>query len=466
MFPASTCSWRNSALALAPGRRGRTPMRRAGSSHGPVRTSGRSSQATAQLVERDVRVLASAAGPEPNQTWLAISPCPFYPQGGGQCGDRGVLELADGTKVAVLDTTRPYPEGIALLVDKELCAGLAPGSQVSLAQVDRAARLSACAHHTATHMVHAALRAVLGEQVMQAGSQVTPERLRFDFSHGESLTADQIRRVEDMVNQLALANVPVTSCEKTIDDARASNALMLFGEKYGEVVRVVSVEGTDDLGLELRRSVELCGGTHVASTSQVFPFKLVSEGSVAAGTRRVEAVAGNAAKDWFESRVAALGQVGTIARVVEDSPDAVVAGVLRLKDREAAAKLQIRSLHAELAASASTDPVAAGGGVCVHLVPDLTPGDAKASSKATRDFAERAAEDRPAELHIVVCGGKKVVAVSRCPDWHAGRALRAGFSRLGGKGGGGDKFAQGQFDDGCCPVEAHDILAAFLTDKS
>jgi alanyl-tRNA synthetase len=201
---------------------------------------------------------------------------PFYPAGGGQVSDIGTIEKESGERAELV-------EAIRLDGDQELVFrgdGFAEGDRVK-AVVPWNVRFPTMANHTATHLLHECLREVLGEHVKQAGSAVRPDKLRFDFTHPQALSHDERAEVERRVNERIFANMPVRIFETTIDEARKLGAMMLFGEKYGEVVRVVDIDGW---------SVELCGGTHVRSTAEIGPFVILSEGSVGAGARRIEAV--------------------------------------------------------------------------------------------------------------------------------------------------------------------------------
>ena len=219
---------------------------------------------------------------------------PFYPAGGGQVTDAGTIEL-DGDPATVADLVDAY----RLDSDQVLLfrgSGFATGDRV-LARVPWSVRFRTMANHTGTHLLHQALREVLGEHVRQAGSAVRPDKLRFDFTHEQALTGDEREAVERRVNELVFENRPVHVFETPIDEARALGATMLFGEKYGEIVRVVEVPGY---------SIELCGGTHVSSSAQVGPFVLLSESSVGAGVRRVEAVTSGAAWAILDERAREL----------------------------------------------------------------------------------------------------------------------------------------------------------------
>ena len=219
---------------------------------------------------------------------------PFYPAGGGQVTDAGTIELDDGS-----GTAAELVEAYRLEDDQALLfrgSGFAAGDRVR-ARVPWAVRFPTMANHTGTHVLHQALREVLGEHVRQAGSAVRPDKLRFDFTHDSALTAEERDAVERRVNELVFENRPVHVFETPIEEARKLGATMLFGEKYGDIVRVVEVPGY---------SVELCGGTHVSSSAEIGPFVLLSESSVGAGVRRVEAVTSGAAWAVLDERAREL----------------------------------------------------------------------------------------------------------------------------------------------------------------
>src|SRR5436309_9149576 len=202
---------------------------------------------------------------------------PFYPEGGGQVSDAGYLENEEtGARAELIKATRLDDDQVLTFQGE----GFAEGMRVR-AVVPWSARFPTTANHTATHLLHKALRDVLGEHVRQAGSAVRPDKLRFDFTHPQALTPEQRERVEHEVNRIVFENHPVRAFVTPIEEARNLGAMMLFGEKYGEEVRVVEVEGY---------SRELCGGTHVRSTAEIGPSGVLSEGSVGAGARRIEAV--------------------------------------------------------------------------------------------------------------------------------------------------------------------------------
>jgi alanyl-tRNA synthetase len=238
---------------------------------------------------------------------VKLEESPFYPAGGGQVTDGGYLETDDGVRAHLVEALR-------LENDQELVfegRGFADGDRVR-AVVPWSVRYPTMANHTGTHLLHKALQQVLGDHVRQAGSAVRPDKLRFDFTHPSALTAEEVARVEEIVNEHVFANHPVLIYETTIDEARNLGAMMLFGEKYGDVVRLVDIDGW---------SRELCGGTHVRSTAEVGPFVIVREQAVGAGARRIEAVtAGEAFAYLREQSRQADALRGELERARKEKP--------------------------------------------------------------------------------------------------------------------------------------------------
>ncbi len=221
--------------------------------------------------------------------FIVTDKTPFYAEMGGQTGDVGVINV-NGNSVTVVNTTKTA-DGYYMHEVKTSAAAVKLGDAVTMS-VDKTVRMSVCRNHTATHILDKALRDVLGSHVAQAGSLVEADRLRFDFSHFEAMTAEQIKETERIVNQKILECIDVNVQELPIDEAKKLGAIALFGEKYGDVVRVVSVGDY---------SIEFCGGTHLANTAQCGLFKIVSEGGVAAGVRRIEAITGKGVLEYIES---------------------------------------------------------------------------------------------------------------------------------------------------------------------
>ena len=277
---------------------------------------------------------------------VKLADSPFYPAGGGQVSDVGVIECADG------DCRARVAEAVRLGDDQALYAvleqgELRPGERV-LARVDPAARRAAECNHTATHLLHAALRSRLGQHVHQAGSYVGPDKLRFDFSHGQALSPQELRDVEDQVNAWVLENHPVRPITTTLDEARALGAMALFGEKYGEIVRMVEI-GDGEF------SRELCGGTHVHATAEIGLMRILGETSSAANVRRIEAITGPVAVATLRERDRALEQ---IARTVRSTPEEAAAVVAaregERRELEKAARKNAQDGAVDVAALAAT----------------------------------------------------------------------------------------------------------------
>lgn len=263
-----------------------------------------------------------------NEVWakeiiLVTAATPFYAQSGGQIADIGIIKGQNGT----LNVTQVHKIAEWILHYGKLDGKMAVGEQVTLT-VDKQRRLDTARNHTATHLLHRALRQVLGEHAQQKGSLVEPERLRFDFSHLAAVTEEELCEIENLVNEAIWSMHDVSKVVKSLDEARDMGAVALFGEKYGDQVRVVSV---DDI------SMELCGGTHVNNTGEIGLFKLLSEGSVGSGLRRIEAVTGRYALDYFNAVEKELKSIAAVLRV---TPTDAVKRVeqlnknLREKDKE------------------------------------------------------------------------------------------------------------------------------------
>jgi alanyl-tRNA synthetase len=375
------------------------------------------------------------AGPG-EEVVVTLDQTPFYAESGGQVGDTGLLTAPAGDTTCALRAevtdTRKNALGVYLHTVKVLEGQIEVGQRVR-ASVDGERRRATMRNHTATHLLQAALRAVLGGHVHQKGSLVTPERLRFDFTHGQPMTDAEVRQVEALVNARALDDVEVTvHVDLPIAEARARGAMALFGEKYGDRVRMVEVPGF---------SLELCGGTHLSRTSQVGLFKIVAESGVAAGVRRIEAVTGRAAYDYVQRREETLAQA---AALLKSSPNDLVAAAERLvKQREELVK-ENRQLKAGggAAQAAELKPQDVGG------VPVVVSRIEGADTEAVKNLADRTAQ----QLHsaVVVLGtasdGKVTFVAKVTPDLveqglHAGNLVRDVARITGGGGGGRADFA-------------------------
>jgi alanyl-tRNA synthetase len=287
------------------------------------------------LVERELRDEIDAGV----EAELVLDRTPFYAETGGQVGDRGSLFAGNGDKAADVQTA--YPAVPGLTVHRIVAtAAIRVGDELR-AEVARPLRLSTMRNHTATHLLHAALRQVLGTHVKQAGSVVEPPRLRFDFTHYAAMDAAEIEEVERLVNEQILRNSGVDTQVLPLEQAVATGAMALFGEKYGDQVRVVSVPDF---------SKELCGGTHVRRTGDIGVFKIVSEGSISAGVRRIEAVTGEGAVRQYQELTATLHRLSEILKASEPE---VVEHVERILAREKALEHEKRDLRSKLAHAAA-----------------------------------------------------------------------------------------------------------------
>jgi alanyl-tRNA synthetase len=391
----------------------------------------------------------AAVEPAEGKALVKLEESPFYAEGGGQVADSGVLRW-NGAEARVLDVYR-LGEDQALEVE----AGTEIDSGVAVeAEVDHEARFATMRNHTATHLLHAALRERLGTHVRQAGSAVRPDKLRFDFTHGQALSVDELRDVEDRVNEWVKASRPVRWMNMNREEAERLGAMALFGEKYGEWVRVVEVDAV---------SRELCGGTHVANTAEVGIFKIVSEGSSAANVRRVEAITGPAAIDFFRTREAQLREAGEVLGNAQDPVAAARRAAERLKEAGAGAeKAQREQLGAEadeLAAQAAELP---GGG---RLVAATVKESLQANPKQLLDLANRV-QSKLGQPSAVVLGsefGGKAGLVALVSKDAVARGLSAGSiireiaPIVGGGGGGRDDMAQAGGKD---PSKLDEALAA------
>jgi alanyl-tRNA synthetase len=391
------------------------------------------------------------AGRATAQMALALEASPFYAASGGQASDTGQIKTADGGRAfRVLDVVRQDGvlvhlveeeggSGVEGLGQEEATAKLNEGlfHQTVEAEVDEDARRATERHHTATHLLHAALRACLGPHVAQAGSLVAPEHLRFDFTHGSAMTAAQIEAVEAQVNAYAMAAEPVlTYVDVPLEDARAMGAMALFGEKYGDRVRVVQVGGMPPEQPSFSR--ELCGGTHVRNTGEIGLFKIVHEGSAAGGVRRIEAVAGWRALAWAREAESTLHAA---ADRLKAPPREIVAAIDRMAEalRDERRK---RERLAQQGAGAEVAWEAAGAiewGVC--RLADAGPEAAKAA-------ADRHVDGKPGRVVLVVDAteGKLVFVCKAGPEAvragaHAGNVVKAAAQAAGGGGGGRADFA-------------------------
>ncbi|MDW8323237.1 MAG: alanine--tRNA ligase [Burkholderiales bacterium] len=362
---------------------------------------------------------------------VVLDRTPFYAESGGQVGDRG--ELVSGHGVFRVEDTQKIQAEVFGHKGRLVTGRLAVGDTVN-ARVDAEARQRAAYHHSATHLLHAALRVVLGKHVSQKGSLVTPERTRFDFSHPQPVTHDELRRIEDLVNAEIRRNSRVQTRLMRYDEAIKAGAMALFGEKYGEEVRVV------DMG---EFSTELCGGTHVRRTGDIGLFKIVYEGGVAAGIRRIEAVCGPAALAWLQAQEDTLLEV---AQRLKTQPAEITAKLAQIQDQVRALEKELERYKARLASLQGAELAAQAVdvlGVKV-LAARVEVGDAQ----ALRELADQLRQLLRSCV-LVLAGaaeGKTTLIAAVTPDLtdriKAGELVNHVARQVGGRGGGRADLAQ------------------------
>lgn len=379
---------------------------------------------------------------------LVLDETAFYAESGGQAGDSGFLK-ADGVVFQVKDTSK---EGKNHLHKGVLVEGsIAVGNQLT-AVVDAEKRQSTAIHHSATHLLHAALRQVLGEHVSQKGSLVTYDKLRFDFSHLEAVSADEIGLIENIVNTQIRANTPVTTRLMNIDAARESGAMALFGEKYDDEVRVLSM-GINDF------SVELCGGTHATRTGDIGLLKISSESGIAAGIRRIEAVVGQSALDFIAQEERTLT---TIARALKGSTENVADKVEQLQVRSRQLEKELEALKSKLASSAGSD--LAGSAKDINGVKVLAARLDGADVNALRETMDQLKNKLGSALIMLAAetDGKVTLLAGVTKDLigkaKAGDAVKECAPYVDGRGGGKPEMAQA---GGQKPEGIDEALAAF-----
>ncbi len=363
---------------------------------------------------------------------------PFYAESGGQAGDIGVIDFANGAQMTVTDVLKKAGD-IHVLIGT-LSAQVETGA-IAQHHVDAQNRLNTRANHSATHIMHEALRRVLGDHVSQKGQMVDGERIRFDISHGGAITREELAKVEDEVNEVIRQNVAAGTKNMSPDAAIEAGAIALFGEKYGDEVRVLSL-GTPLDDKPTPYSVELCGGTHVARTGDIALFKIVSEGAVAAGIRRVEAVTGEAARQYLEAQA---GYVREAADTLKIKPEDVPA-------RLAAIMSERRALEKELSEAKKTIALGGGGGSAeaeeingVKFMGRVLDG---VSGKDLRPMLnDQLSSIGSGIVALIAKDGEKVavgVAVSDdlTGDYNAATLVNAGAPLVGGRGGGKPGMAQ------------------------
>lgn len=413
------------------------------------------------LVKDGASVGEAAKG---DKVQIVVNQTPFYGESGGQMGDAGVIS-SDNAKIEITDTQK-RGEGLFVHTGTVVEGTLKAGDAVALT-VDHARRSHIRANHSATHLLHEALREVLGTHVAQKGSLVTPDRLRFDVSHPKPMTAEELKVVEDMANEIILQNSPVTTRLMSVDDARAEGAMALFGEKYGDEVRVVSMgQGLHGAKTGKPYSIELCGGTHVSATGDIGLVRILGDSAVSSGVRRLEAVTGEAARAYLAEQDERVKALATSLKV---QPADVLTRVEALMDER-------RKLEKELADAKRKLAMGGGQGASEEAVRDI--GGVKFLGKAISGVDPKdlkgLADDGKASLGsgvVTLIGvsedGKASAVVAVTADlvgrFSAVDLVRVASAALGGKGGGGrPDMAQAGGPDGSKADEALEAVAAAL----
>ncbi|MEO7621656.1 MAG: DHHA1 domain-containing protein, partial [Gallionella sp.] len=355
---------------------------------------------------------------------VVLDNTPFYAESGGQVGDRGVLHSVQG--IFAVEDTQKIQASVFGHHGVVKTGKLRVGSSVT-ARVDMQARASTERNHSVTHLMHKALREVLGSHVQQKGSQVDPDKTRFDFVHTQPMTDKQIRKVEALVNAEILANIATDARVMSIEDAQKTGAMMLFGEKYGDEVRVLSIGS----------SKELCGGTHVKRTGDIGLFKIVAESGVAAGVRRVEAVTGEGALAYIQQQETQLQQV---AEAVKAQPQEAAARIMQILDNVKTMEKELARLKSKLAGAQGDDLISQAvdcNGIKV-LAAQLEGADAAVLRETLDKLKDKL---KSAAIVLAAVDGNKVsliagVTPDLMPKIKAGELVNMVAQQVGGKGGG------------------------------
>jgi alanyl-tRNA synthetase len=363
---------------------------------------------------------------------VVLDQTPFYAESGGQLGDQGYIESKD-SKLNVLDTKKH--EGLHIHKAQSISGVLTPEENVK-AIVDSQRREATRLHHSTAHLFHAAIRQLLGKQVTQAGSQVGPDAMRFDFTFERQLSANELAQVESLMNEWIRLNLPVTTKEMSLDEAKKTGAIAMFGEKYGDIVRVVSMGDV---------SLEFCGGTHVSTTGEIGPVKLISEGSIASGVRRIEALAGSKAWNYISSNMNILLSAAERLKI---KPADLLNQIERLQEELKAKEKQTQVLSEKLALTQIDDLLAKGkelGNVCLiaQNVNDISADGLKTLAEHLRKKSD--------DIVVVLAsklGEDKVSIVVAVSDpltksgYNAGEIVKKVAAVCGGSGGGKPQLAQ------------------------
>ncbi|RRS05757.1 alanine--tRNA ligase [Aquabacterium soli] len=417
--------------------------------HGYDHLSQEGAKVTAVYVDGALVAQANAG----DDAVIVLDNTPFYAESGGQAGDSG--ELRNGTSRFIVEDTQKIQADVYGHHGRVVEGGIKVGDTLN-ARVDADVRARTIRNHSATHLMHLALRKVLGEHVQQKGSQVTAERTRFDFAHNAPMTDDEIRQVEELVNAEILANDDTSAQVMDLESAQKSGAMMLFGEKYGDEVRVLSI-GT---------SKELCGGTHVKRTGDIGQFKIVAEGGVAAGVRRVEAVTGANALSYTQGLE---GTVKGLAALLKAAPAEVPARVAAAQDQIRALEKEIAALKGKLASSQGDELMLKA--VDIKGIKVLAATLDGADAKTLRETMDKLKDKLKTAVIVLAAveGGKVQIAAGVTADStgkvKAGELVNFVAQQVGGKGGGKPDMAMAGGTDATALPQALDGVQAWVSER-
>ena len=423
-----------------------------------IRVDGSTQFCGYETLENQANILALYAAGEPvdsatedTEVLVVLDKTAFYAESGGQVGDSGYLQ-ADSGKIEIVDCRKSGDHH--LHIGRVLSGEIKAGQQVTVS-VDSAVRQGTALNHSATHLMHAALQQVLGDHVAQKGSLVDSERLRFDFSHIEAVTAEQIRQIEHIVNREILRNSNVDTEVMSMDDAKSKGAMALFGEKYGDQVRVLSMGGDF--------SVELCGGTHVAQTGDIGLLRISGESSVAAGVRRIEAVTGAKAVELCDQLQDTIADVSSLVRA---SGGNVADKVQQLVDDNRRMQKEIEALKSKLANASGSDLMSGLKEINgINVLSTVVEG---ADAKSLRGVADqvRSKLDKGVFFLAAIEGDKAAlvagVTSNLTDSVKAGDLLKHVTAQVGGKGGGRPDMAQGAAGDISALPEAMESVYSWV----
>ncbi|MFP3546155.1 alanine--tRNA ligase [Rhizobium sp. SIMBA_035] len=434
--------------------------------HGATEFLGYATESAEGVVQAIVKDGASAQqAVSGDKVQIVVNQTPFYGESGGQVGDAGIIS-SDNARIEITDTQK-RGEGLFVHIGTVVEGTIKTGDAVAMT-VDHARRSQIRANHSATHLLHEALREVLGHHVAQKGSLVTPDRLRFDVSHPKPMSSEELKVVEDMANEIILQNSPVTTRLMSVDDARAEGAMALFGEKYGDEVRVVAMgQGLHGAKTGKPYSIELCGGTHVSATGDIGLVRILGDSAVSSGVRRLEAVTGEAARVYLAEQD---DRVKTLASALKVQAGDVVSRVEALMDERRKLERELADAKRKLAmgggqSGSADDAVREIAGV-KFLGKAITGVDPK-DLKGIADDGKASLGSGVVTLIGVSDDGKASAVVAVTEDlvgrFSAVDLVRIASAALGGKGGGGrPDMAQAGGPDGSKADEAIEAVAAAL----